>query len=173
MKLAEALLLRAEMTEQLLRLGKRLAKNCRTEKGQKTAESPHTLLEDALRLVREREALILRINRAKLQAKLPNGMTLMEALARRDRLEGERALVLEIISKSEVVNTARKKNKAPSWMAAILREALGGEPTKGCEIRQFCLLDIPRLQARVDNLTRQIREVNALIQAANWRITLP
>ena len=107
MKLAEALLLRADMNVELGRLGRRLARNARVEKGSVPGEDPLVLLEEALRVVREREALMIRINITKMQTRLPNGMSLMAALARRSRLESERTLVLETIGKAEVAKSTR------------------------------------------------------------------
>ena len=49
MKLAEALLLRTDMNVELGRLGRRLARNARVEKGSVPGEDPLVLLEEALR----------------------------------------------------------------------------------------------------------------------------
>ena len=170
MKLAEALLLRADMNVELGRLGRRLARNARVEKGSVPGEDPLVLLEEALRVVREREALMIRINITKMQTRLPNGMSLMAALARRSRLESERTLVLETIGKAEVANPPRERQDKHSYLSWM---DFGGQPEKRPAIRKICQLDIQKLQARVDNLTKRIRELNALIQAANWTAVLP
>jgi hypothetical protein len=40
------------------------------------------------------------------------------------------------------------------------------------EIRWIATIDIPALQKRIDEMAKQIRDLNAAIQEAGWRVEL-
>ncbi len=191
MKLAEALLLRGDMNRKLRwhQLGKRIKINSIATKYYQPGEDLLDVVEEALAVVRERTELMVRINLAKMQTVLPNGMTLSAALARRDRLERERGLILMVIDSSQVTNpscvrlTAHEREmqeiieefKNFDWFyeGEFVRKGSSYRARPALEIREFCRLDIPRLQARLDKLTGRIRDINTQIQTANWQTELP
>jgi len=90
MKLAEALVLRADTQKLIEQLRERLKISALIQEGDEPPENPQTLLEELERLFGQLETLISAINRTNIQVVLPNGKTVTEALAQRDilRLRG-------------------------------------------------------------------------------------
>jgi hypothetical protein len=88
MKLAEALLLRADMQKKLYSLGSRIEDNAMVQEGESTHEDAEELIKEAFQVIAKAEALIARVYQANLTNRLPNGVTLTEALAQRDTLAG-------------------------------------------------------------------------------------
>lgn len=151
MKLAEALLQRSDMQNHLERLKGRITQNARVQEGDEPAEDPLELLEEAQRILRASEELIIRINKANLEAKLSNGMTMMEAIVRRTGLQNEHSLLVS------AVNAAQRE---------------GYRETRN-EIRWISILNVKEMQQRVQDAAQRIRELNTLIQECNWTTTLP
>src|SRR5579884_3375989 len=87
MKLAEALVLRADLQKRIEQLRARLRQSALVQEGEQPPEDPNELLAEATRLTDELAALVVRINRTNLAATLPDGTTLTEAIARRDALQ--------------------------------------------------------------------------------------
>ena len=151
MKLAEALLQRADTNNYLSRLGQRIAQNARVQEGLEPAEDPLQLLEEAVRILKSSEDLIVRINKINLETTLANGMTMMEAIVRRGSLEKEHALLLRAIESAQT-DVERYSQKEIRWVSVI---------------------SIKDMQQRVQDAAQRIRELNTMIQEANWTTTLP
>ena len=151
MKLAEALILRADLQKKLASLRERIDQYVTVQQGEKPAENPKDLLKQATGVMRELEELVYRINRANLHSKLSDGRTLTGALARRDALIQHHAML------SSAVGSTRKQ---PA------RYGLK-------EIKWITVIDVPKVQKQADDLAKQLRELNVLIQEANWKTTLP
>lgn len=151
MKLAEALLQRADMKNHLDRLQERITQNARIQEGDTPEEDPLELLEEALRILREGEELVIRINKVNLEAILPNGMTMMEAIVRRTSLEKEHSLLLRMVKSAQKDSDRYTRN----------------------EIRWISVINIREMQQRIQDTAQRIRELNTLIQECNWLTTLP
>lgn len=150
MKLAEALLLRADLQKKLASLQARISQYAVVQQGDKPHENPNTLLKEASGVLDELEDLVFRINEANLANKLADGRTLTEALARRD------ALVLRHATLQSAIDGARKPP-----------ERYGLK-----EIKWVATIDVSKLQKQADDLARQIRELNGMIQEANWKVIM-
>ena len=74
MKLAEALLIRADQKKKILSLRERIAQNALAQEG------------ECFAVIAEQQALVLKIDAANAAAKLPDGRPLTEVLAARDVL---------------------------------------------------------------------------------------
>jgi hypothetical protein len=150
MRLAEALLLRADLQKKVASLRERLVANAVVQEGEKPSEDPHALMLEAVGVLDELESLVSRINRTNLRAKLPDGRTVTEAIARRDRLVQHHALL-----QAAVAGTRR-------------------EPVRyGVrEIKWVSTFQVTKLQKQSDDLARSIRELNAAIQEVNWNVDL-
>src|SRR5437879_6184081 len=98
MKLAEALILRADLQKKLTSLRDRIVQYVTVQQGEKPAERPNDLIKQAIGVTRELEDLVFRINRANLESKLGDGRPLTEALARRDALIQQHSLPTSAIS---------------------------------------------------------------------------
>lgn len=86
MKLAEALVQRADITARLGQLKQRALRNACHQEGEETAENPIELLTEYDRLAGELERLIDRINITNLATEIEPAVTLTDGLARRDVL---------------------------------------------------------------------------------------
>jgi hypothetical protein len=147
MKLAEGLLLRADLQKKLASLRERIVANAVVQDGEKPQEDPKKLLSEAAAVQDELEALVERIHRTNLTTKLPDGRTLTAALARRDTLIARHALLVAAIA------GARKE---PDRYSAR-------------EIKWVSTLDVAKLQKQADDLAKQLRDLNGQVQQANWK----
>ena len=150
MKLAEALLLRADMQTRLQRLRERLLANAVTQEGDEPREDPQKLLREALGLVGDVRSIMTRINRANIKGELPDGRSLLDAIEERETLKMRHQLLVSI-----AVGTSRDPDRYS------LRE-----------IKWVVHLDVGKLQKQADDLAEKIRVLNGKIQEANWKIEI-
>ena len=150
MKLAEALLLRSDLQKKLESLRQRISQYAVVQQGDKPHEDPNKLLKGSAGVLDQIEDVVARINRANLANKLKDGRSLTEALAHRDTLIQRHSLLSAAITGS---------TKPPE------RYGLA-------EIKWVATVDVAKLQKQADDVSKMLRELNALIQEANWRIEL-
>jgi len=149
MKLAEALVLRADAQTRLDDLRRRLAANARVQEGDLPGEDPAVLLEEFERKSKELLLLIQRINRT--NSKSPFGSaTLTEALAERDVLKLRQALYRDLAHAASA-NQSR---------------------TTRSEIKFVSAVSVAEIQRAADRLAKEHRELDTRIQEANWTISL-
>jgi hypothetical protein len=146
MKLAEALLLRADLQKKIASLRERIVQNAVVQEGDEPHEPPDELLKQAFGTLADLEKLIAKINAANLVSKLADGRSLMEAVARRDTLMAEHSLLLAAIAGCR---------KEPDRYGMR-------------EIKWVATLEVAKLQKQADDLAKRLRELNGLIQQANW-----
>ena len=150
MKLAEALLLRADIQKKLESLKDRISKNTVVQEGEKPSENPIDLLKQSIAIIEHLRILILSINEANLRGQTNRNRSLTAALAERDSL---------IYRHSLVQSAANSATKPP--------ERYGVK-----EIRWIKTVDVSALQKDADDLAKKIRDINAEIQSANWAIDI-
>ena len=149
MKLAEALLERADVQKRLAQMGGRLNNNARVQEGEKPAEDPKALL-------KEQEALTARLETLVAQINLTNSAALIEDkpmtvwLARRD-------------ARREQLQQLRNFLDAASSLSDRARMS---------EIKIISTVDVAKLQKELDQKSKALRELDAKIQAANWTVEL-
>ena len=112
MKLAEALIERADLQKRAAQLEERLVQNMQVQEGQEPSEDPRELLQEFLGVVAALDVLLPRIHRANLAARLPGGLTLTDALARRDMLD----LRLKVLRRAAAAATLRRPGRG--WRCA-------------------------------------------------------
>lgn len=149
MKLAEALQLRGDLQKRMMQLSDRLMQNARVQEGEKPAEDPEALLAEYESCAGQLEELMARINRTNCETRTGEG-TLTELLARRDCLK------------------MRVKTYHDFLMAASSLTQRGMRT----EIRVFSTVPVPEYRKKADVLSRQLRETDNAIQAANWTTEL-
>ena len=145
MKLAEALILRADLQKRLQQLRVRLAANARVQDGETPAEDPHALLAELDTITAELETLIFRINITN-GIVSDGGVCMTALLAKRD------ALRLKIDALRDFSEQAA---------ATVLR----GTRT---EVVIRSTVSVPDLQAKLDTLSKELRELEMRIQSLNW-----
>jgi hypothetical protein len=152
MKLAEALALRADASRRAEQLRSRITGSARYQEGETPAEDAASLLTEAGEVLDQLESLIRRINRTNAATPVEGG-TLTDALARRDVLRLRHGIV------------------------TAAANAAGGEGQRGyrqlrSELKMLSALPVAELRGQADDLARQLREVDTLIQRTNWEADL-
>lgn len=150
MKLAEALILRADYQTRMDELRYRLVRSAKVQEGDKPAEDPEVLLAELERVADELERLIQCINRTNSASELDEGYTLSDALATRDLLRARQDIYRELARAAAVTQ---------------------GRLTRS-EIKFRSTVDVSEIQKRADAAAVAHRELDARIQAANWRLDL-
>ena len=87
MKLAEALILRADAQKRIEQLRQRLNSNAQIQEGDTPAEDPKTLITEFEQVTSTLTRLIQRINATNVAVYLENGMSIADALAQREVLK--------------------------------------------------------------------------------------
>jgi hypothetical protein len=150
MKLAEALLLRADQKKKLASLRERITRNAVVQEGELPSEKVEDLLKSASSVMQEQMNTVQSINAANQTKKLADGRLLAVVLAERDKLVHQHSLITAAIQATHK-DVNRYGQKEIKWLP------------------QF---DIAAMQKRADDLSKSIREINVIIQAANWQIDI-
>jgi hypothetical protein len=157
MKLAEALSLRSDAQKRLAQLHARAAASARYQEGEDPAEDAVALLADARAVIDEIEDLIRRINRTNASTEVEPGVTITDAIARRDALAMRRRLITGVADAA-----AGKQEQGPAWMARQLRS----------ELRQITAVPVADLRREADDLAREHRVLDTRLQEVNWATEL-
>lgn len=149
MKLAQALILRADTQKRLEQLKGRLLDNAKMQENERPSEDPKLLLKELDRLSDELFRLILAINLTNSNAKF-EGASLTEMIAKKDTLS-QKASVLRDFAKSASQKVDLYSNS---------------------EIKILSSVDVATLQKQIDELSKEIRELDMKLQEANWQVDL-
>jgi len=152
MKLAEALLIRADQKKKILSLRERIVKNTLVQEGSKPSEDVAQLIQECFRVQDEQSALVLRINAANAAGTLADGRSLPAVLAERDVLRQRHAVL------TQAVNATHKEER---------------DHYSPREIKWLPQIDVPAIQKQMEDLAAKIRALNVHIQQANWNIEVP
>lgn len=151
MILGEALNRRSDVQKRIAQLQERVRVSVLVQEGDEPPERADDLLAEVESLSGELQRLIADINHTNARTLLPSGETLTEALARRDVL------------------TLRQ-----TTLRAAIRAATGDSISRysRSEIRMVRQIRVREVQARVDALAKEQRELDATVQAHNWTTAL-
>ena len=150
MKLAEALMLRADYQKRALQLRERILRNAKHQQGDKPAEDPKRLLMEYEEVSNQLEALIKKINITNTKVTLENDKLLVDALATRDILKMKHSLYNELAAQATPTQARYSKS----------------------EIKFVSAVKVFEIQSHADELAKQYRELDTLIQQANWNAEL-
>lgn len=150
MKLAEALTERADLNRRLHELRERILRNAKHQEGEAPAEDPEDLLREYGAVAASFERLIVRINTTNNRITLADGLPMVEALAHRDVLKLRHALYKSLAGEATPQQDRYSKS----------------------EIRFVSAVSVRETQAQADALAKEHRELDALIQQANWTAEL-
>jgi hypothetical protein len=152
MKLAEALILRADLQKRIEQLRQRLNRNAKVQEGESPVEDPRSLLAEFDAAALELQDLIQRINRTNSSTLLDGdpAMTVADAIALRDSLRLAFGAYNDLAQAATVEHSRYSKS----------------------EIKFLPAVDVPAIRARADAYAVQHRELDARIQAANWLVDL-
>jgi len=150
MKLAEALILRADCQKRFAQLKSRLLVNARVQEGDKPAEEPQKLIAEAERVADELVDLIKRINKTNSATLVAAGKTISDVLAERDVLALRRAAYSDLATNAAIAH------------ARLTRS----------EIKYVSTVKVVEIQKRADELAKNYRELDARVQELNWKTEL-
>ncbi|MCK0125778.1 DIP1984 family protein [Gelidibacter sp. F2691] len=146
MKLAEALLLRADLMKKIEQFQNRIRPVLIVSDDKLPQEDPDKLLAQLRKAIQDLEILVVRINKTNNSTPIEGEGMLMEALAKRDSLK----------MLSEQLRTIRYAAQINNSGEANLKTTI----------------DIKKLQAEMDQTGRAFREIDSKIQEANWLTVL-
>ncbi|MBE9137680.1 DIP1984 family protein [Nodosilinea sp. LEGE 07088] len=149
MKLAEALILRADAQKHVAQLRQRLTRSARVQEGEQPPEDPQELLAELEATTRELVRLIQQINHTNSITPFQEAM-LSDALATRDVLRLKRG----------------------SYEGLINAATISQDRYMRSELRFVSTVNVAELQQTIDQLSRDYRELDAQIQALNWATDL-
>lgn len=150
MKLAEALILRADYKKRLAQLRQRISYNAKVQEGEKPAQDPNALLKEFEEAAESVCNLLKRINRTNLATKFEKNMTLTDALAERDVLAMRRTVYEELVNAASATQDRYSRS----------------------EIKSQSTVNVKQIQKQVDGLAKAYRELDTKIQALNWNTEL-
>jgi hypothetical protein len=150
MKVGEALTLRSQLQTRFQQLRDRLRSSVLVQEGEKPPEDPQTLLAELEQIAAQLETLVARMNRTNLAARLPDGRTLTDALARRDHL----GLLQGALHQVAEAASANQQRYAKAELRIVRTVDGGAWPRRGPE------------------LPRERRSHDTRIQEANWQTDL-
>jgi hypothetical protein len=146
MKLAEALILRADRQKRLEQLKERILRNVKVQEGTKPAEKPEALLAELETLTKELIALIQQINKTNSSTPFDKTRTVADALAERDLLAQKQAIFREMVKTASVSHDRFSRS----------------------EIRSVATIKVVDMQKHADDLARAHRDLDTKIQQLNW-----
>jgi hypothetical protein len=149
MKLAEALVLRADSQRRLEQLKARLIRNAKVQEGEVPAEEPEALLLEYETVAQELVQLIRQINLSNSKSQVA-GRTMTQALAERDVLKQKQAMYRDLAQAGTITQSLSTKS----------------------EVRFRSTVTVSKVQKQADLAARELRELDARIQEANWLIDL-
>lgn len=151
MKLAEALLHRADLQKRIAALQVRVVANAIYQEGETPAEDSMELLEECLSTQDRLEELVVSINVTNVSATLADGRSVTAALATRETLRSQHSILVR---------------------AADAASGDRGHRQMRSELRQLSALPVKELRTRADEVAMRLRALDAQIQQANWEVEL-
>lgn len=146
MKLADALILRADNQRRLEELKQRLLRVAKVQDGEKPAEDPEALLREIERTSNELESIIQKINSTNSSTQVEDGQTISDALATRDVLRLKFTVYRELAKAAAITQDRYSRS----------------------EVKFKSTVDVAKIQSQADDLAKQHRELDAKIQEVNW-----
>ncbi|HEV7858945.1 MAG TPA: DIP1984 family protein [Pyrinomonadaceae bacterium] len=147
MKLAEALILRADCQKRFEQLKARVLRSAKVQEGDQPAENPQELVAEIERVAAELIDLVQRINRTNSRTAYADGKTISDALALRDVLALRRALYSDLAQAASVTQDRYTRS----------------------EVKYRSTVNVSEVQKQADALAREYRELDARIQELNWQ----
>ncbi len=146
MKLAEALLKRAEYQKKIDNLRYRIRTNIKTQENELPYEDPNQLLEELTQVNEALCEIVKKINYINGTTVLSNQMSISDALAEREKLSKQ------ISALQMVIQTANERDYRLTHS----------------ELKMTITVDIAKIQKQIDLLSKQHRELDTSIQSVNW-----
>ncbi len=150
MKLAEALIIRAELQTKYHKLEARVRNNLVVQEGEVSPEDPVKLIGELKNVNRELTELIGRINSTNANSYLEEGLTLTQGIAKRDGIMSLRNSLEQFVNEASAISD---------------RYSLA-------EIKKLPNINVEELQKEIDRLSKEYRLLDIKIQEYNWKVDL-
>ena len=149
MKLAEALIGRADLKARIEQIVSRMKENALIQEGDEPVEDVAGLIDLYESIMDQLEELTIRINKTNTEITLTD-TSLADAIAKRDCLKA-RISVYRRLKEASLIKHDRYS---------------------GMEIRYVRTTDVVKLQRMIDDYSKQYRELDMKIQERNWTVDL-
>lgn len=150
MKLAEALILRADYKTHIEQLRKRILNNSKVQEGEKPSENPQELLEELDETLIKLRNIIQCINKTNSLTRFDENNTLADILAERDRIWDKRTILNQLVESATVKQDRYSKS----------------------EVKFYSTINVSDIQKQIYKLSKEFREIDTKIQQKNWTIDL-
>jgi len=150
MKLAEALIERAEIQKKNGQLINRIKTNTKVQEGDSPSENPQELIAEYVGNMKYLLDLVQRINRTNNAALFDEETNIADAIAQRDCL-GSRIKAYREFYESAMIRSDRYSRN---------------------EIKFVRCLDTNELQSQINKLSKEYREIDTKLQGLNWTVEL-
>ena len=140
---------RADLQKRIAQLRERLSNNVKVQEGDEPAEKPEDLFKELEGTLKQLKDLIVSINRTN-QETVVDGKTLTEMIAEKDVLSMHLSALRDTLDAANVRSDRYSRN----------------------EIKFVRTIDVNALQKKVDDLSRDLREMDSRLQQANWTTEL-
>lgn len=150
MKLAAALAERKAIKTKMEDLKKRIYQNSTVQDGDDVIEDPLGLIKELQHVTDQFRQLVTRINQTNNATQLPDGISLMEAIIKKDML-----------NYLHLIHTNLADKATPKYDRYSQRE-----------IKLIPTVNISDIRKKADTLAKQLRQLNLQIQELNWHTEL-
>jgi len=150
MKLAEALIERAEIQKKNGRLVERIKDNAKVQEGDSPAEKPEELISEYEKNMARFLELVKRINNTNSKTPFDDNMSIADAIALRDCL-GIKIKTYRTFYDSGTIKRDRYSRN---------------------EIKFVRSIDVVALQKQIDIFSKEYRELDTKLQGINWTVDL-
>jgi hypothetical protein len=150
MKLAEALVLRADKKKRMEQLKQRILRNAKVQEGEKPAEDPEALIKEMEKISEELVVLIQRINKTNSKTEFEKDISLSDAIAKRDILVLKNSIYRDLAQTATITQDIRTKS----------------------EVKFKGTVKVPQIQEQADQIAKTHRELDTKIQELNWKTDL-
>lgn len=150
MKLAEALVLRADCQRRIAQIKQRLERVVKVQEGEKPAEDPIELIAELERTINEWTKWIRKINKTNSLSSFNADISISDALAERDKLMQQRNILNDILENATIKQDRYSRS----------------------EVKFYRTIDVVEIQKQVDELSKSYRELDFKIQEMNWTTEL-
>ncbi|NOU89162.1 hypothetical protein GC102_25930 [Paenibacillus sp. LMG 31460] len=148
MKLAEALVLRADAQRKVAQLKQRLERVVKVQEGEEPVEQPGFLFEELNRTIEELTSWVKKINKTNSLTSFDTNMSIADALAERDKLMQKRNILNDILE------------------AATIKQ----DRFSRSEVKFYRSIEVNEVQKQLDDLSKSYRELDFKIQEKNWTV---
>jgi hypothetical protein len=150
MKLAEALMQRADMQKKLARLKERITQNALVQEGDTSAEDVNELIRDFEFVTQSLSSVVKAINKTNITTILSDGKTIADKIVDRDILGRQYNMFSELASSATVSRDRWSRN----------------------EVKFVSSVDVSGLRKKADSIAQKYRELDTAIQGKNWTTDL-